>query len=115
MALHRPTYLVEVLTSPDADNEGTVYEVKVLYGDQMRAELEAGKNGIQMGPSTGFAITGLWVWAAMARLGWTEHKWQTFAPLIAAVEKVGPDPAVTEGEADPSLDPTRPGVPTISP
>jgi hypothetical protein len=112
MALQRPTYLVEVLPDPDA-TEGVVYTVKVTYGDQMRAELEANKNMVTLKDAP-FALTGLWVWAAMARQGWTDKRWQEFSPLLAVVQSVKA-PDVPEGEADPSLDPTRPGVPTISP
>jgi hypothetical protein len=108
MTLHRPTYLIEVLDTPDA-TDGVVHEVSVLFGDQMRAELEASRNMIDL-QSQAFAVTGLWCWAALARTGRTDHRWQDFQHLIAAVEKVTPPTADGDG-----LDPTRAGAPTLSP
>jgi hypothetical protein len=107
MSLTRPTFLVELLESPD-DDEGTVHTVRIMLGDQLRAELEAGRNMIDI-TAQPFALTGLWCWAALVRMGVTDLPWQTFKDL-AVVAKA---PETTPG--DDALDPTPPAPATSSP
>lgn len=107
----RPTYRVELLDSTDAET-GNEYVVKVMHGDQLRAELEAGRRAIIPG-SQPFALTSLWVWAAMSRLHLTELDWTTWTGLVAQLDRV-PEPEPEDGGEDTSLDPT-PAALTASP
>lgn len=112
MGLWRPTYLVELLDDPAAtDAEGTVYTVKVMHGDQLRAELEAAKHRVRTSGEDAhvLGLTSLWCWAAMARTGDTDLGWPDWRKRVAVIERVkAPDEAPAPGDPDPSLDPTHP-------
>lgn len=107
----RPTYTVELLADPESD-AGTVHTVRIMHGDQLRAELEAGRNMIDAAAQP-FALTSLWVWAAMTRQHLTDLPWQEWKHLVACLERVAPPADTTPREG--GLDPTRPGAPTPSP
>jgi hypothetical protein len=107
MSLTRPTYLVELLAAPD-DDAGTVHTVRIMLGDQLRAELEAGRNMVDI-QAQPFALTGLWCWAALVRMGVTDLPWQRFKDL-AVIAKA---PETTAG--DDASDPTHPAPGTSSP
>lgn len=103
----RPTFRVEMLDDPADDSTTTVHLVRIMHGDQLRAELEAGRNMIDI-QAQPFALTSLWVWAAMTRTHLTDLPWQQWKPLVAWIGK--PPPAEVA-----SLDPTQPAEPTPSP
>lgn len=70
MPLYRPTYLVEY------DPTQPPLEVAVASGDMMRAELEAHRLKIPAGAN--FNTTGLWLWAALVRMGREERRADEF-------------------------------------
>jgi len=86
----------------DADSHGLRHlEVLVRNGDQLRAELEANKLRIPHIKQAPLHATSLWLWAACARLGYTDSGAQDFI----STELVNYKPL--EQEAEP-VDPTAP-------
>ena len=72
--LKRPAYWVWISpdgVDPDAatDDQLEAHHVVIHHADQLRAELEANKQGLPKGAtSTPMHLTALWLWAAMVRL-----------------------------------------------
>lgn len=88
--------------------DGTTHRVEVLHGDQLRAELEAPKQGIPVDPKAAPNHTAtLWVWAALVRTGVCTTGFQEFAPTLLALGKAL--------EADAPVGPTQLGQPTDGP
>lgn len=104
MSVRRPTFTLELL-------DGTTHTVEVLHGDQLRAELQAGQEGIPVNPGVmPLATTTLWLWAACTRLGITTAKYKAFRDSeLLAVQR--------EREAGPDapVDPTQQDQPTAGP
>lgn len=70
--MKKPTFRVELAN-------GTEHVVQVLHGDQLRAELEAGKQGLPLSfEQAPVHHTTLWVWSAMLREGHTSAEFQEF-------------------------------------
>jgi hypothetical protein len=91
------------LDQPDhdeADSHGLLHrEVLVRNGDQLRAELEASKLRLPHIKVAPLHATSLWLWAACARLGYTDSGAQDFM----ATELVSYRPVA---EGDEPVDPT---------
>lgn len=89
--IKRPSFYV--LMAPEGsdpntvtDDECTTHHVLVHGGDQLRAELEAGKQGIKSPKDAPMHITMMWLWAAMARTGATTLGWREWKPLCLAYD-----------------------------
>lgn len=97
MALKRINMDVLMLDENDQEQE---YRVRIMLGDQLRAELEGKK--LSLTAEHYMHTTALWAWAAMLREGHYDGPFQEFKTrcLEAATEK-GDD----EGEL-PDADPT---------
>jgi hypothetical protein len=96
---NRPTFTVEL-------QDGTTHTVGVVLGDQLRAELEAPRHGIPTDPAKSPLHTAtLWVWAAMARHGFTALGFQAFQAECVAIARATEDQLVP-------VDPTGPDQPT---
>lgn len=96
--MERPTFQVEL-------DDGTTHVVEVLMADQLRAELEAPRNGIPVDVSLApVHTTALWVWSALLRTGQLEAgtKFQEFRPRLLLVKRV-------EAAPDVKVDPTQQG------
>lgn len=71
--LKRPAYWVWVApegTDPDTvpDDQLELHHVLVHHADQLRAELEAAKQGLAKGATSApMHLTALWLWAALVR------------------------------------------------
>jgi hypothetical protein len=89
----------------DEDGTETEYRVRVMLGDQLRAELEAKK--LMLTESHYMHTTALWAWAAMVREGNFAGKFREFQETC--IEAV----ADKAEEADP-VDPTHPAASTDS-
>lgn len=73
MALNRPTFRVELA-------DGTEHTVEVIHGDQLRAELEAKKQGIPVDfAEAPVHLTTLWVWSSLVRTGVCQVGFQEFS------------------------------------
>lgn len=102
MPLIQPTYRIAL---DDLANE---FEVAILPGDQLRAEVEGNRRGLVEPKRQGQLLTFLWLWAACRRLGLVaaDEKFDTFVDRLAAWEPVKvPDPDTGE-PTDPTVDPT---------
>lgn len=102
--MRKPTYTIELA-------DGGVHTVQVLHGDQLRAELQAGQEGIPVNPGVmPLATTTLWLWAACSRLGLTTAKYKAFRDdELVAVQRE------QEAQPDQPVDPTQPNQPTPGP
>lgn len=92
-------------------DDGTEHQVDIHLGDQLRAELEAGKQGLPVKFEAAPAHhTALWLWAALTRMGVTAAKFREFQHTMILVARVEED---TEGpEAEDRLGPTPQGLDT---
>lgn len=85
--IKRQTYLVAL-------NDGTEHRLTIKHGDRMRAELEAPRHGLTIGPETAQHTAALVVWAALVREGLYARSFQEFkADDLDDLEPVAaPDP-----------------------
>ena len=108
MTVKRPTYIVEL------DDEST-HTVQVLMADQLRAELEAPRQGIPVDVSQAPVHTAaLWVWSALLRTGVLPKgsKFQEARERMVAVSRVPEDqPAEPDQPVDPTQQGQGPGQP----
>lgn len=106
MPLTKPRY--DVLL---ADETGDVeHRVEVVFGDQLRAELEAPRHGLaRIGDAPQHAVA-MWIWAALTRTHVIDQPFQEFKPRLLVVEPVRD----VDGEpAQETVDPTT--APSASP
>lgn len=102
MTVKRKTFTV-------AMEDGQEHTVEVLHGDQLRAELEAGRYSIPTDPSQlPLATTTLWVWAAMTRMKLTTAKFPAFRGQVVGMER-------TELPLEDTVGPTQQDQPTEGP
>jgi hypothetical protein len=88
-------------------DDGTEHLVSVHLGDQLRAELEAGVQGLPVKFEAAPAHhTALWLWAGLTRMGVTDQKFREFRDRMVLVARV---------EDPPPADPTQQGPGTASP
>lgn len=105
--LKRPAYFVWVApdgVDPDtADTTQLVcHHVLVHHADQLRAELEAGKQGLAKGgTATPMHLTALWIWANLVR---TERFTGRFQEFKAACVAYDPDQEREEPHTDPDAE-----------
>lgn len=102
MPLVRPRYRVAVAT-PDPGPGYVEHEVEVTYGDQLRAEFEAGKQGLPSMKEVPQNHVTVWIWCALTRLGLYAGDCRTFR--LTDVLDVQP---LDENDEVPVVDPTRP-------
>lgn len=106
--LKRPAYHVWIAppdTDPDtaAAEELECHHVLVHHADQLRAELEAAKQGLAKGGTgTPMHLTALWLWANLVR---TERYAGTFREFKAACVGYEPDQDRDQPHTDPDPDP----------
>ena len=106
--LKRPAYWVWLAptdTDPDtvADDQLEAHHVLVHHADQLRAELEAAKQGLAKGgTSTPMHLTALWLWANLTR---TERYAGTFREFKSACIAYEPDRDRPEPHIDPDAEP----------
>jgi hypothetical protein len=110
--LTRPTYHVWMLPEhgQDSDTELTddqlaeqlEYQyVVVNHADQLRAELEAKRQGLGKPQDTPMHLTSLWLWASLVRTGRYDGKFAEFKTACIAYDPdKEPDPA--DAEPDPT-------------
>lgn len=100
--MKKPTYKVEL-------SDGSEHVVQVLHGDQLRAELEAGKQGLPLDyDKAPVHHTTLWVWSALLRSGVTEAGFQEFrAEQLVMLQRLGLQES--------AVDPTPEGQPSEQP
>lgn len=103
MPLTQPTYRIAL---DDLDHE---YEVAILPGDQLRAEVEGNRRGLVEPKRQGQLLTFLWLWAACRRLGLVaaDEKFEPFVDRLQAWEPVQVLDPETGEESDPLVDPTQ--------
>ena len=107
MSLDRPRYRVFYKQPTDDETaEPREAEVTITYADQLRGELEAGKQSLpQITGATAQNHTTVWVWCALTRLGLYAGDCRAFR-LSDCLDVQG-----LEAEA---VDPTPPAAPTPS-
>lgn len=92
--LKRPAFHVWIApddTDPDTvpDDQLVLHHVVVHHADQLRAELEASKQGLAKGgTATPMHLTSLWLWATLTR---TKRYSGTFRDFKAACVAYDPD------------------------
>ena len=108
MPLIRPRYRV-YLNPTDEHPEGRELEVEVTHGDQLRGELEAGKQGLPPIKDAPMNHTTVWAWCALTRLGEYRAEFRQFKLVdLAGLEPVRDEddehvaPPVDPTTADPS-------------
>lgn len=103
MSMTPPTF--QVLLATEAGR--AEHTVQVFTGDQLRAELEAGKLGLPLAFSEAPTHhTALWLWAACRREGITSEGFRAFQDQLLLVARVD-EP---EGAG---VDPTQPDQPPV--
>lgn len=112
--LHRRSYWVWMNNPADPPTEGSdepwtpvleAVSVEVTYADQLRGELEMGKQGINMGSAPMHAAT-VWVWCAMVRTGRYSDAFPAFKNRdLAELEPISRPDEAKQLEAGP-VDPT---------
>lgn len=83
--MKKPRYIVLL---DDPDKGPTEVDIEILYGDQLRAELEAPKHGLAKSGEAPLHTTALWVWAALCRLRGDLGPFQSFKDRILALQAV---------------------------
>lgn len=96
--LTRPKFLVFL----SEDDEGT--EVSITWGDQLRAEMEAAKQGIKAAQGQGLHLTTVWCWCAMVRAHGYEGHFQEFK------RQVSDHGGIESGDEAETVDPTQPAT-----
>lgn len=92
-------------TVPDPIYVGVV---TVTHGDQLRAELEGKRHGLESMKEAPLHYTTIWVWAALVRTGLYDDKFGAFkSGHLAELQPV-------KREGDDDLDPTEPPNPATS-
>lgn len=119
MPLQRFKYRVQLAEPFIQDSP---FEVEITHADLLRAELEAGKQGLPVDPRKApQQTTTLWVWAALVRTGVIDRNYRSFRdgdgdgePCLVGFEQVT-DPAGQHAAVD--VDPTSEGInsPSASP
>lgn len=99
------TYFDVFLDDPDADDGYVEHRVEIKGADQLRAELEGRKLGVDH--KVAIHQTYLWAWAAMVRETGYDQPFNVFRDAVIAVKQ--PD----EAQGQP-VDPTRPATPDAS-
>lgn len=105
--LKRPAYFVWLApddTDPDTcpDEQLELHHVVVHHADQLRAELEAAKQGLPKGAtSTPMHLTALWLWACLRR---TERYGKSFQEFKAQCVAYDPDKERDQPHTDPDAD-----------
>lgn len=90
--LKRPAFYAWITpdgVDPDTvdDDDLQLMHVIVNHSDQLRAELEAGKQGLAKGgTTTPMHLTALWIWAALVRTGRFDGKFQDFKTRCVAYD-----------------------------
>lgn len=70
-------------------DDGTTHQVEIHLGDQLRAELEAGKLGLPVKFEAAPAHhTALWLWAGLTRMGVTDQGFRDFRDRMTLVARV---------------------------
>lgn len=100
--LHRRSYWVW-LYEDDHETVADAILVETTYADQLRGELEIGKQGLNMAAAPMHAAT-IWVWCAMVRTKLYEDRFITFKNQDLAEMEPIMRPDETPGAAAP--DPT---------
>lgn len=109
MSIRIPTFDVLLSAPTDDDPEATTeHRVRVLNGDQLRAELEAPKHRLTLQDQP-MHMTTMWIWAAMVRTGEVVDDFRTFKPRVLAYDQVK---KTDEGEEPTTADPTHRGAGT---
>lgn len=102
--MEMPRFNVLLADSPDTEEGSTTeLEVTIRHGDQLRAELEAPKHGLNDMAVTPMHFTTLWIWAALLRTKVITDDFRTFKGRLLTLE------AADEGEP---VDPTQQEEPT---
>lgn len=103
MPLTIPKYRVAL---DDLANE---VEVEVLPGDQLRAEVEGQRRGLDNPQKQSFLLTTLWLWAACRRMGVCDkaEKFEPFVDRLVAWDRVKPPEEGGDDTAGASVGPTR--------
>lgn len=103
MPIQKTKFTVQYLST---DDEVVEEVVEILNGDQLRAELEAGKLNLPSMDKAPMNYTTLWVWCALTR---TKKYAKTSANFLRT------DCLGLDAEGDPEdVDPTQPAEPTPS-
>lgn len=101
-----PTYDVLLAEPTEEDPDATVeHRVRILNGDQLRAELEAPKHGLNDINAVPLHFQTLWIWAALTRTHAIDEPFGTFKPRLLVYTEVKVPKAV-----DAVTDPTQPGA-----
>lgn len=88
----------------DQDGTDVELEVSTMLADQMRAELEVKKRGLELQQSPVHFLSAM-AWCALARTGQITDKFEDFAGRCYQVSK---------NEEDPDVDPSQPTASTGS-
>lgn len=108
MAVKIPHYrvLLAAAEHPDDVAQAVEHEIYVLHGDQLRAELEAPRNGIPAMDQAPMHNITLWIWAALMRTHVIDQAFQEFRSRLLGFDEIKPgDPA---GGGPTPGDPTQP-------
>ncbi len=112
--LKRPAYYVWINPTDDDDPPDDALEchhVVVHHADQLRAELEAGKQGLAKGGTgTPMHLTALWLWANLTRTGRYGGSFREFKTDCVAYDPdtdrdephTDPDPGTDDLDAHPT-------------
>lgn len=108
MTVKIPTYDVLLSDPTEDDPEATVeHRVRILNGDQLRAELEAPRHGLNDMEAVPMHFQTLWIWAALTRTHAIDDPFPALKQRLLAYSEVKDDP-----DPEASADPTQPGAAT---
>jgi hypothetical protein len=83
-----------LIADTDEAQPPTEHEVTIMHGDQLRAELEAPKHGLNDMQAAPMHFTTLWIWAALLRTHVITDDFRTFKGRLLAIEAVDDDEPV---------------------
>lgn len=92
---------VDGMDDDQLGDAATHHVVAVTSGDQLRAELEAGRQRVEL-KGNPFHATALWLWAAAVRMGVYERKFGDFRTECVSWEPVERDPDRNGEPVDPT-------------